>query len=102
MLLCVLLTGLVGKSYASAYHHNAPKSIATDDTEHHAKVDIYQLSVEAIVPLLHLEITQYYCVLFAVPCVSQPVVMPTVQPLTRVQEQYFKTLFQDIISPNAP
>ena len=101
MLLCLLLTGLVGKSYASAYQGNALKSIATD-ADNHAKLDIYQFSVEAIVPLLHLEIPQYYCVLFALPCVSQPAAMPTVQPLTRVQEQYFKTLFQDIISPNAP
>ena len=102
MLLFVLLTGLVGKSYASAFHSNAPKTTTSNDAEHHAKLDIYQLSVEAIVPLLHLEIPSFYCVLFALPCVSQPAAMPTVQPLTRVQEQYFKTLFQDIISPNAP
>ena len=102
MLLCLLLTSLVGKSYASACHRDLPKTIAKEKTEHHAKLDIYQFSVEAIVPLLHLEIPQYYCVLFALPCVSQPAAMPTVQPLERVQEQYFKTLFQDIISPNAP
>ena len=102
MLLCLLLTGLVGKSYASKYTDEAHKTSSSNEAEPQAKLDIYQLSVEAIVPFLNLDVPQYYFVLFENQTLTKSSATPVVKPLRRVQEQYFKTLFQDIISPNAP
>lgn len=104
MLLCLLLTSLVGKSYASTYTNTdkTHKTSSANDADQQAKLDIYQLSVEAIVPFLHLEVPQYYCVLFEIKSITISSSTPVIEPLTTVQEQYFKTLFQDIISPNAP
>lgn len=104
-LLCLLLVGVVGKLNASAYHHYIVKEVAKESNNEDTsipKIDITQLSVEAIVPLVSFEIPQFYCQLFFQQTLSSIISFPVVHLKIAVQEKFFKILFQNIMAPNAP